>query len=134
VDISTVALARARQRCQSNDRVRFAEWDLRADPLPDSYDLIVIIHALEYIRNPVYIHRARTKLVNGLRPGGYLLVGTMKTDDTTENAWWNRYFLRSGKKINAFLARHPALRVAKTAEFHLGKDDTSYDVLLQKTP
>lgn len=132
VDISQVALARARRRLSADEHVRFAEWDLRVDPMPDSYDLIVMIHALEYIRNPVYIHRARTKLVNGLRPGGYLFVGTMKTDDTTENAWWNRYFLRSGKRINNFFAEHPALKVVRTAEFYLGKDYIAYDVLLRK--
>lgn len=132
VDISRVALARARRRLSSDEHVEFAEWDLRVDPLPGTYDLIVMIHALEYIRNPVYVRKARTKLVDGLRPGGYLLVGTMKTDDTTDNAWWNRYFLRSGKRINEFFAEHPALRVVKTAQFYLGKDYVAYDVLLQK--
>jgi SAM-dependent methyltransferase len=111
LDISTVALARARQRCQLNARVHFAEWDLRVDPLPGSYDLIVMIHALEYIRNPIYVRRARAKLVDGLRPGGYLLVGTMKVADVFESAWWGRYFLRSGKRINNFFATHPALEV-----------------------
>ncbi len=134
VDISTVALARARQRCQSNVHVRFVEWDLRVDPLPDTYDVIVMIHALEYIRNPISVRRARMKLVEGLRPGGYLLIGTMKVTEVFENAWWGRYFLRSGKRINAFFAQHPALTVVKTAEFYLGKDYISYDVLFRKTP
>ncbi len=132
VDISQVALGRARRQLSADQHVRFAELDLRVDPLPGSYDVIVIVHTLEYIRNPYYVRRARTKLVNGLRPGGYLLLGTMKTDETTENAWWNRYFLRSGKSINNFFAAHPALKVIKTAEFFLGKDYIAYDVLLQK--
>jgi O-antigen/teichoic acid export membrane protein/SAM-dependent methyltransferase len=132
VDISQVALARARQRLCADERVRFAEWDLRVDPLPDTYDLIVMIHALEYIRNPICVRRARTKLVNGLHPGGYLLLGTMKVAEMYENAWWGRYFLRSGKRINTFFADHPALKAIRTAEFHLGKDYVSYDVLLQK--
>ncbi|MDR3673848.1 MAG: SAM-dependent methyltransferase [Acidobacteriota bacterium] len=132
VDISQVALGRARRRLSANQHVRFAEWDLRVDPLPDTYDVIIMIHALEYIRNPFYVRSARTKLVNGLRPGGYLLLGTMRTDETTENAWWNRYLLRSGKRINNFFADHPALSVVKTAEFYLGKDYIAYDVLLRK--
>jgi O-antigen/teichoic acid export membrane protein len=132
VDISPVALARARQRCQEDERVRFAEWDLRVDPLPDTYDLIVMIHALEYIRNPISIRRARAKLVEGLCPGGFLLVGTMRVSEILEDAWWGRYFLRSGKRINAFFAQHPALKVVETAEFRLGGDDVTYDVLLQK--
>jgi SAM-dependent methyltransferase len=132
VDISRVALARAGERLRGDERVRFAIWDLRVDPLPETYDLIVIIHALEYIRNPIYVHKARTKLVDGLRPGGHLLLGAMKVTEVHENAWWGRYFLRSGKRINAFFAEHPALRVVRTAEFYLGKDYFSYDVLLQK--
>ena len=100
--------------------------------MPDTYDLIVIIHALEYIRNPIYVRRARTKLVNSLQPGGYLLVGTMKVAEIYEDAWWGRYFLRSGKRINHFFAEHPALEVVRTAQFYLGKDYVAYDVLLRK--
>lgn len=132
VDISSVALTRARRRLQGDERVHFAEWDLRVDPVTDTYDLIVMIHALEYIRNPLYVRRARSKLVNSLLPGGYFLVGTMKVAEIYEDAWWGRYFLRSGKRINNFFSGHPALKVVWTAEFYLGKDFVSYDVLLQK--
>jgi 2-polyprenyl-3-methyl-5-hydroxy-6-metoxy-1,4-benzoquinol methylase len=132
LDISPVALTRARRRLQRQENVRFARWDLRIDSVPDTYDLIVVVHALEYVRNPIYIHRARTKLVNCLRPGGHLLVGTMKVAEIYENAWWGRYCLRSGKRINRFFAEHPALKVVQTAEFYLGKDYVAYDVLLQK--
>lgn len=132
VDISPVALNRARRRLQGDERVQFAEWDLRVNSVLGTYDVIVIIHALEYIRNPVYIHKARTKLVNSLRPGGYLLVGTMQVAEIYEDAWWGRYFLRSGKRINNFFAEHPALKVVRTEEFYLGKDYVAYDVLLRK--
>lgn len=132
VDISCVALARAQRRLEGCEHVQFAHWDLRVDPMPGTYDLIVIIHALEYIRNPLYVRRARTKLVNSLRPGGHLLVGTMKVAEIYEEAWWSRFFLRSGKRINRFFARHPALRVVQTAEFYLGKDYFAFDVILQK--
>jgi O-antigen/teichoic acid export membrane protein/SAM-dependent methyltransferase len=131
-DISSVALARARRRLQKHEQVQFAQWDLRIAPIPESYDLIVIIHALEYIGNPLYVRRARTKLVNSLRPGGYLLVGTMKVAEIFEDAWWGKYFLRSGKRINNFFAEHPEMKVVSTEEFYLGKDYVAYDVLLQK--
>ena len=133
VDISPVALSRAGQRLQNQPNARFAQWDLRVDPVPGSYDLIVIIHALEYVRNPIYVRRARAKLVNSLRPGGYLLIGTMKIADIYENAWWGRYLLRSGKRINQFFSRHPALKLVRTAEFYLGKDYVAFDILLQKS-
>jgi O-antigen/teichoic acid export membrane protein/2-polyprenyl-3-methyl-5-hydroxy-6-metoxy-1,4-benzoquinol methylase len=133
LDISQVALTRARRRLAADQHVRFEEWDLRVNPVPGTFDLIVMIHALEYIRNPLYVHRARAKLVDSLHPGGYLLVGTMKVTEMYEDAWWGRYFLRSGKRINNFFAEHPALKVVQTAEFHLGKDYLAYDILLQKT-
>jgi SAM-dependent methyltransferase len=136
LDISPVALARARQRRPWDHRVRFAEWDLRTDPLPDSYDLIVIIHALEYIRNPIAVRRARAKLVDGLRPGGYLLVGTMGGSEVARDSWWGRYILRGGKHLNEFLARHPKVTVVATAEMALGEGEEfrSHELLLRKNP
>jgi SAM-dependent methyltransferase len=133
LDISPTALARARLRLAGKENVRLAEWDLRTGSLVDTYDLIVIVHALEYIRNPIMVRKARTKLVNSLRPGGYLLVGAMKVAEIYENAWWGRYFLRSGRRINNFFARHPKLEVIRAAEFFLGNDYVAYDVLLRKT-
>ena len=134
VDISPVALGRARQRRQWDHRVSFAEWDLRADSLPDRYDLIVIIHALEYVRNPIAVRRARRKLVDGLLPGGYLLVGTMGGNEVFRDSWWGRYLLRGGRHLNAFLGKHPALTLVATAETALGdgEEEVSYDILLRK--
>jgi 2-polyprenyl-3-methyl-5-hydroxy-6-metoxy-1,4-benzoquinol methylase len=103
--------------------------------LPNSYDLIVIIHALEYIRNPLAIRRARAKLVDGLRPGGFLLVSTMGGNEVFRESWWGRYLLRGGEHINDFFARHPALEVIETAEMSLGDggEYVSHDLLLRKT-
>ncbi len=134
VDISSVALARARNSVLEFECVDFALWDMRTDTVPATFDLIVVVHALEYVRNPLHIWRVRAKLVNSLRPGGYLLIGTMKVAEVYESAWWGTFLLRSGKHINNFFARHPALNVVRTAEFYLGKDYQAFDVLLQKRP
>jgi SAM-dependent methyltransferase len=134
VDISPVALARARRRLEGCERVQFAEWDLRVDPAPGTYDLIVIVHALEYVRNPLHIRRARTRFIKSLRPGGYLLLGTMKVAPIYEDAWWGRFLLRSGRRINNLFAAHPALTVLRTEEFDLGGEYVAYDVLLRKNP
>ena len=133
VDISPVALDRARWRLAAAQHVRFAGWDLRVDALPDTYDLIVMIHALEYIRNPITVRKARNKLVDSLRPGGHLLIGTMRMVDVYEDSWWSPYFLRSGQRINTYFARHPALNAVQTKEFQLGIH-VAYDALFQKTP
>jgi O-antigen/teichoic acid export membrane protein/2-polyprenyl-3-methyl-5-hydroxy-6-metoxy-1,4-benzoquinol methylase len=132
VDISGVALHRTQTRLAGQDHVQFALLDLRIDPIPDSYDLIVIIHALEYIRNPIDVRRIRTKLVNSLRPGGYLFIGTMEVAEIYENAWWGRFMLRSGQQINRFFAAHPALKTVRTDKLHLGEHYVAYDILLQK--
>jgi len=132
VDISGVALHRTKQRLAGQDHVQFALLDLRIDPIPASYDLIVIIHALEYIRNPLHVRRIRTKLANSLRPGGYLFIGTMEVAEIYESAWWARFMLRSGQQINRFFAAHPALKTVRTDKLHLGKDYIAYDILLQK--
>ena len=131
-DISTVALIRARHRLQAYLQVQFVHWDLRVDSIPGVFDLIVIVHALEYVRNPLHIRRARAKLVDSLRPGGYLLIGTMKTADVFENSWWGRFFLRSGKRINEFFAAHAALKVVQTANIPLG-ENIAFDMLLHKS-
>ncbi|MBI4463147.1 MAG: methyltransferase domain-containing protein [Acidobacteria bacterium] len=131
-DISPVALARARQRRRWEERVRFAQLDLRGDPLPDTFDLIVAVHVLECIRSFRALRRARTKLVDALRPGGYLLIGNFSGNEPGEKAWWGRYFLRGGERISDFMVQHPALRVVNKAVISMG-DDVSIDVLCQKT-
>ena len=131
-DISPVALQRAQKRLQHLSQVEFALWDMRQDCVRETHDLIVAVHALEYVRNPLAMRRVRNKLVNSLRPGGYLLVGTMKMEDIYEEAWWSRFLLRSSTHINRFFARHPDLSIVQTLEFRLGKNHQAGDVLLRK--
>jgi O-antigen/teichoic acid export membrane protein/SAM-dependent methyltransferase len=135
VDISPVALARARSRRQWGDHVRFDQWDLRSlhrAALPGTFDLIVIVHVMNYIRSPRFLRAVRVKLVEGLCPGGYLLLGNESQPDAVMgNSWWSRYLIRGGKWINAFITEHPALRVIDTAALDLG-DCLSLEVLCQK--
>jgi len=134
VDISPVALARARERRDWGDHVRFGQWDLRClehGPLAGTFDLIVVMHVIEYIRRPSVFRAVRAGLVEGLRPGGYLLLGNVsQPDGVMENSWWSRYFIR-GKRINAFITEHPALRVVDTSALDLG-DCVSFEILCQK--
>jgi O-antigen/teichoic acid export membrane protein/2-polyprenyl-3-methyl-5-hydroxy-6-metoxy-1,4-benzoquinol methylase len=134
VDISPVALARARERQPWADHVRFDQWDLRSlqnGPLPGSFDLIVVVHALNYIRRPSYLRAVRARLVEGLRPGGYLLVANEAFDTVAQTSWWSKYLIRGGKWINAFIAEHPALEVIDTATLDLG-DCLSLEMLCRK--
>lgn len=132
-DVSPIALARARGRRLWGESVQFAELDLCLDPLPGTFDLIVVAHVLEGILNPFVLRKARDKLVKGLCPGGFLLIAsTSDKDSVAENAWWGRYLIRGGERINAFMVQHPALTVVATAVRRLPKR-VSLDVLCRKT-
>lgn len=130
-DISEVALARARQRRQWDEHVTFAPLDLRVDSLPTDFDLILVIHVLDYIQNPFTLRRVRETLVHGLRAGGYLLIGTTSGNDIYEKAWWSRCLLRGGQRINAFIAEHRDLSVVDSA-IHPLPGCTSREILLWK--
>ena len=58
-------------------------------------------------RQPV-IEAARSKLVERLRPGGCLLMGSVSQDSVSETSWSSKYLIRGGKWIKAFIAGHPA--------------------------
>ena len=132
-DFSEDALPRARQRCQGAQHVRFGQIDLRNDPLPGVFDLIVAIHVVEYIKNPLALRRVRDKLVRGLRPGGYLLLGSCTGDNEfRERLWWSRYMLRGGQRINEFVAAHPQLTIVDAGINPL-PGSISRDILLRRT-
>jgi hypothetical protein len=131
-DFLEVALERARNRREWGKHVTFAQMDLRNDPLPGSFDLIVAIHVVEYIKNPLVLRRVREKLVRSLRIGGYLLLGSCTGDDEfREGLWWSRLMLRGGYRINRFIADHPALTVVD-AEIHPLPGSISRDILLRR--
>jgi SAM-dependent methyltransferase len=113
VDLSPVAVARASSRRLWDDRVRFRAWDLRLDPLPGAFDLIVLCGVLELLYRPSALRSVWARLVDALDPGGCLLLQTTYANPVVERAWWGRYFLR-GKWIDAYARRHPALEVVAT--------------------
>jgi glycosyltransferase involved in cell wall biosynthesis/SAM-dependent methyltransferase len=132
-DFSDIALNRARLRCEPHRHVRFSRIDLRNDALPGTFDLIVAIHVVEYIKNPLMIRRVRENLVRALQPGGYLLLGSCTGDNEfREGLWWSRYMLRGGRRINEFMASHPALSIIQ-AEINPLPGSISRDILLRKT-
>ena len=131
-DFSEDALARARQNCKDRQQVSFAPLDLRNDPLPGVFDLIVAIHVVEYIKNPLALRKVRDKLVRGLRIGGYLLLGSCTGDNEfREGFWWSRYMLRGGRRINEFFAAHPDLAIVE-AEINPLPGSISRDLLLKR--
>jgi 2-polyprenyl-3-methyl-5-hydroxy-6-metoxy-1,4-benzoquinol methylase len=110
VDISSIALERARQRCRAAKNIEFGEWDLRTGKLERSYDLIVATGVLEYLSRPRDLRDVCQRLVEALHLGGYLLVGTTIQDDDIERSWVARW-LSLGANINSLVGQHPSLRL-----------------------
>ena len=127
VDISPVALARARARGAWGSHVRFANWDLRADPVPGRFELVVVEGVLDCFCQPWALRAARDALVTALVPGGYLLAGNPRGTSIIEDAWWGRYLRRGGKWIDAYLAEHPCLSAESSA-----REPTYVDTLFRK--
>ncbi|MBI3765263.1 MAG: methyltransferase domain-containing protein [Ignavibacteriales bacterium] len=137
VDFCILALDRARKRKAWSRQVAFERWDLYHDPCTATYDLISIMEVLTYCSNPVVMRKAVTKLVHALRPSGYLLFTDGRRAGPFEDAWWSRFLLRSGTRIEEFLSKQPCLRRVAThrTETHvislfckvLGDSDTRLD-------
>lgn len=117
VDFSEIALERARQRLAA-DGVSFNLWNLRSDPVPGAFDLVVVMDVLSYIRRPARLRKAIDKLVTALRSGDLLLVGDYRERPelrTLEESRLGQHLLFGGKWVIAELSAHPALETLKTA-------------------
>lgn len=109
LDFSTVALGRAEVLCNHDERIRFAEWDIRKDSLDGSFDLVVCMCVLEVLRRRRDFRNARTKLVEAVSEGGYLLLGHSRQSEYQENSILGKWLLRDGKWIHQFFSEHPEL-------------------------
>ncbi len=131
-DFSATALERARQRCASYPHVGFRQWDLLRDEMPGTFDLIVMVHVLDYYRSPISLRRIRAKVVAGLRPGGFLLLGNLSWPELSlQNSWRHRFLVLGGERLNALMTRGPELKVIDTATSELVAS-VSHDVLCRK--
>lgn len=112
VDFVPLVLDRARLRCQESNNISFTKWDLKSDPAPGSFDLVVIMDVFGSPGGRRDIRRARDKVVSALVPGGYLLYGDCLGDlyrRRIEDSWWARLLLRGPRNIHRLIAAHPAL-------------------------
>jgi len=98
-------------RCQEFSNISFSKWDLKSDPAPGPFDLIVITDVLGSMARGD-IRRARDKVVSALTPGGYLLYGDCLGELNRRRIqanWWGRLLRRGPRNIHRFVAAHPAL-------------------------
>ena len=103
VDISPIALERARLRCDCSNNLSFAQLDLLHAPELGSFDLVVAMDVLDYFIRPSDFSRAQMRILGLLDEGGHLLVSTTNQSEVFEKAWWRRWIQR-GRMINESLA------------------------------
>jgi SAM-dependent methyltransferase len=111
VDFVPVALERARARCHASN-ISFTQWDLKVDPVPGQFDLIVIADVLGSFGGRRDVRRARDKLVAALTPSGYLLYADYDGDRVTQrihDSWFGRLLLFRPGNILRVVAAHPGL-------------------------
>jgi SAM-dependent methyltransferase len=109
-DIAANALERARDRCRGLGNVEFARVDLRTDPMPGRFDLIVCSEVLYYVGNRFGLARVARKLARALEPGGHLLLAHANAvvDDPAATGFdWQVGF--AAKRIGETFARVPGL-------------------------
>jgi 2-polyprenyl-3-methyl-5-hydroxy-6-metoxy-1,4-benzoquinol methylase len=118
VDISPVALDRARARLEEADGAEVRRWDLFEDQPLGRFDLVLATGILEMFRNPVLIRRARGRILEMVDASGYLLVVTTKQSEVVESAWWASPLARGAHGIDRFVLA--SRKVEKIAEEETG--------------
>jgi len=74
VDISKVAIQRARQRCQSQRHVRFHQMDLMRGVLEETFDLVLCSDVLPYLNDITNKDHICNKIIGWMAEGGYLVL------------------------------------------------------------
>lgn len=118
VDFSEIFLERARQRLAGTDKVSFNLWNLRSDPIPGIFDLLVVMDVLTHIRRPRKLRDVFDKLVTAMRSGDLMLVGDYRGAPemrALEQSQLARHLLVGAKWIIGALSANPALETLKTA-------------------
>jgi peptidoglycan/xylan/chitin deacetylase (PgdA/CDA1 family)/2-polyprenyl-3-methyl-5-hydroxy-6-metoxy-1,4-benzoquinol methylase len=113
IDVSEVALARAAVRCADYPHVSFAYADVRHDPLPASFDLVVCSEVLYYVERSA-LPMVAERLAGALNPGGHLLTAhaNVLRDQPDEPGFdWQHEF--GAKAISEALRATPSLQLLR---------------------
>lgn len=115
VDISAIAQARARERCQGLPQVRFQITNVPQE-YPDKYFDLVLVSEVGYYWCLADLHQAQRQIYQSLQPGGHLLLVHWLHDAP-------RYPLRGDDVHNAFQdfaeSRLTCLVSDRTADYRL---------------
>ena len=112
-DVSPTAVERARASCGGLSHIRFAVFDIMADPSPGVFELTLVMGFLEAFYHRRYLERAREKAVAMTAPNGYLLLSNTVWW-AEEEFWWGRWLPHGAQWKDNFFAQHPQLHVVET--------------------
>ena len=116
LDFSEVALRRARARLAGNGNVELRHWDMRAEPIEGSYDLVVAMGVITSLYRPRDVRTISRSIVAALIPHGYLLFSDVRQSRVFETSWWGPMMLRGGAQIRRYLNALPDLDLVHTAD------------------
>jgi SAM-dependent methyltransferase len=114
-DFSPTALKRARTRRDWSGCVEFRCFDLLREPMDGKFDLITVMDVLDCFPTRL-IRAACDKIVAALPPGGYLLMTGCRQSDVFDTAWWSRWIIRGGVRIQRHISEIPVLELVDKIE------------------
>ncbi|HEX4211242.1 MAG TPA: SAM-dependent methyltransferase, partial [Candidatus Binataceae bacterium] len=123
-DISTTALARAKEHCKNLTNVHFEQLDLTCDALPDGLDLIICAEVLYYLENETELERVAKRLMAALRPGGHIIIAhayVLKDDMSRSGFDWDNPF--GAKKIAEVFETLSGLELEQSTQTELYRID-----------
>jgi peptidoglycan/xylan/chitin deacetylase (PgdA/CDA1 family)/SAM-dependent methyltransferase len=124
VDISTIALDRARARCRDIANVDFLCLDFFDNDPPREVDLLVCSEVLYYLADRTHLARVSKRFAAALAPGGHLLVAhvqLLKDDPAVTGFDWDSPF--GGRVIAETLSATPGLALERSTQTELYRID-----------
>jgi chemotaxis methyl-accepting protein methylase len=109
VDISEIAIERARERCVEFPQVSFARWSVRVDPPLGQYGLVSCMDVICDIHRPLEQRRAADTVAASVAPGGTLLITATVLNEVVEDARWARRMGRGARWVIDRFASYPHL-------------------------
>lgn len=138
-DISPVAAAKARARCDPFPNTRVAVLDPTRDEIPGQYDVVVAMDVLSCIRGRKRLMAALERLVSSLRDGGILVYTDNSMplnvlDSWGRRPWWSRplAMVEPDDCLTLLEQSFPVRVVAREPYPEMGRDELI--AILRKVP
>jgi SAM-dependent methyltransferase len=114
-DVSSLACARATQRCVTTANVRVEPMDLARDPIAGKYDAIFAMGVLEFVHGRARLAAVARKLSDALNPCGIVAITICRLPAGLRHGWWTRWFPEGADCIVPMLSSGFGLRLIEQA-------------------